>query len=111
MSLSDGFWLSRSVVGGLSCEHASTFEGFLEVTHHVERGFGIVITSSLKELAESFDGLTEFTELSGVGGEDLRHEERLGEELLHLRALATVNLSSSERSSIPRMAIISWRDL
>jgi hypothetical protein len=84
MSLSDGFWLSRSVVGGLSCEHASTFEGFLEVTHHVERGFGIVITSSLKELAESFDGLTEFTELSGVGGEDLRHEERLGEELLHL---------------------------
>jgi hypothetical protein len=84
MSLSDGFWLSRSVVGGLGCEHASTFEGFLEVTHHVERGFGIVITSSLKELAESFDGLVEFTELSGVGGEDLRHEERLGEELLHL---------------------------
>jgi hypothetical protein len=84
MSLSDGFWLSRSVVGGLGCEHASTFEGFLEVTHHVERGFGIVITSSLKELAESFDGLVKFTELSGVGGEDLRHEERLGEELLHL---------------------------
>ena len=28
----------------------------------------------LKELAESFDGLGKFTELTGVRGEDLRHD-------------------------------------
>ena len=85
VSLPDGFWLSRSVrcccLGG---EHTSAFEGLLKVTHHVERSFGIVITSSLKELAESFDGLGKFTELTRVRGEDLRHEEGLRKELLDL---------------------------
>jgi len=84
VSLPDGFWLSRSVSCCLGGEHTSAFEGLLKVTHHVERSFGIVITSSLKELAEYFDGLGKLTELTGVRGEDLRHEEGLRKELLDL---------------------------
>lgn len=101
----------------------------LDTTDHVERVLRDVVVLTVEDLLESVDGLLEGDKSTLNTGEDLSDSERLRHESLVIsvsfgsphglsgiltwifRARSTVNLSSSDNSSIPRMAMISWRDL
>jgi len=58
--------------------------GFGESSHHVEGSFGKFISRSLEQSSESLDGVGQFDDPSGPSGEDLRHEEGLGQESFDL---------------------------
>jgi len=64
----------------LSSHLSSLLKGFLEVSHHVEAGFWVVVTSSLEEGSETFNSLAQVDESSWLSRELLRHEEWLGKE-------------------------------
>jgi hypothetical protein len=87
------------------------FDRFLDGADHVEGGFGQVVVLAGGEALEALDGVGELDELARRAGEDLGHEERLRQEALDLAGAATVSLSSSDSSSMPRMAMMSCSDL
>ena len=60
----------------------SLLEAFFESSHHVESGLWVLISTSLKELSETFDGVGEFDESSWHTREHFRHLERLRKESL-----------------------------
>jgi hypothetical protein len=63
------------------------------------------------DLLETLDGVLHLHVNAGLAGEGLRDVERLREEALDLPGTRTVSLSSSESSSMPRIAMMSWRSL
>ena len=71
-------------LGGHLSHLSALFKGLLEVTGHVEGTLGVLITNTLEEGAEAFNGLGELDEFAWLAGEDLTHEEWLGEESLDL---------------------------
>jgi hypothetical protein len=73
-------------------EPSAFLEGFLKTTLHVESSFGIFVTSACKEGTETINRFLEFDELSGVGSEDLGHDEGLGEETLDLSGTSDSHL-------------------
>ena len=84
----------------------------LDAAHHVEGLLGQVVVLAVDDLLEAADGVRELDVAPGRAGELLGHEERLREEALDLAgARDTVSLSSSESSSMPRIAMMSWRSL
>ena len=71
-------------LGGHLSHLSALFKGLLEVTSHVEGTLRVLITNTLEKRAEALNGFGELDELSWLAGEDLTHEEWLGEESLDL---------------------------
>ena len=78
------FLYSKSFLGCLQCQLLSLFECLFESTLHIECCFRVIITLALQKGRETLDGVLELHELTLSAGEDLAHEEGLGEELLDL---------------------------
>ena len=74
------FWKSSLTFSHLG----SLLESFLKSTHHVEGGLWVLITSTIKKLGETFDGIGELCESTWHTGEHLSHLEGLGQESLDL---------------------------
>ena len=70
-----------------------------------------MIVLAFAKSAEALDGVGEVDELARRSREDFGDEERLRQEALDLARAATVILSSSDNSSMPRMAMMSCSDL
>ncbi len=68
-----------------------------------------MVVFAVDDRLERADGVFDLDELAGDAGEDFRDVERLAKEALDLARAATTSLSSSESSSMPRMAMMSWR--
>jgi hypothetical protein len=86
----------------------------IDVADHVEGGFRQVVVfaaTTIGDRLERSDGLFQRTELAVRAGELLGHEERLRQEALDLAGAGHVSLSSSDSSSMPRMAMMSCRSL
>ena len=71
-------------LGGISGEGTTLLEGAVEVTSHVEGGFGVFVTSTGKKAAETINGWLEFDENTWVASEDLGHVEWLRKETFDL---------------------------
>jgi len=89
MDLGDGFKCFKAVcrssfLGSLQSQSLALFEGLLQSALHVECGFGVVVSLAFQQGCEAFDGVLELYELALPAGEDLAHEEGLGQELLDL---------------------------
>ncbi len=82
-------------------------DGFLDVADHVEGGLGEMVVLAGAEVLEALDRVLERHELARRAGEDLGDVEGLAEEALNLPGARTVSLSSSDSSSMPRMAMMS----
>ena len=93
-------WRSRRLLDGL-VDGADHVEGLLRQ--------GVVL--ALEDLLEAADGLGDRDVLAGRAGELLGDEERLGEEALDAAGAGDGALSSSDSSSMPRMAMMSCRSL
>ena len=76
-----------------------------------ERLLGHVVELAVDEQLETLDRLVDRHEDARQTGEDLGHEERLGQEPLDLAGPGDRDLSSSESSSRPRMAMMSCSSL
>ena len=74
-----------------------------------ERLLGQLVDLALEDLLERGDGVLDRDVHPGPAGEHLGHEERLAQKRWRRRARATVALSSSDSSSMPRIAMMSWR--
>jgi hypothetical protein len=84
----------------------------LDRADHVEGLLGQLVVLAVEDLAEAADRVLELHVLAGRAGELLGDEERLRQEALDLAgARTTITLSSSESSSMPRMAMMSCRSL
>ena len=88
---------------------AALFDRGFDAADHVEGLFRQAVMQAVEDLLEPANRVTNGHVSPGRAGELLGHEHRLREEALNLRARATVSLSSSESSSMPRMAMMSWR--
>lgn len=66
------------------CHFSSLLESLLQVSSHVERTLWVLVSLSLEEGSESFDGVWELDQLAWLSREDFTHEEWLGEESLNL---------------------------
>jgi hypothetical protein len=69
---------------GLGSQPLALLKGIIKHALHVEGGFGVVVALAFEECCEPVDGVLEGHEFALPAGEDLAHEERLGEELLDL---------------------------
>ena len=74
--------LSVSSLVVLSLQLSTLVEGFLDATHHVERGLGEVVTLTIEELTEAINGVGELDESTLETGEDFGNTEWLGQESL-----------------------------
>ena len=100
----------------------------VNVSNHVESNLWQVVELASQDLFESRDCLGNGDELAGVAGEHLSDDLVIKDKILLSNeinytwkvwernlsiflALATLSLSSSDNSSIPRIAMMSWRDL
>src|SRR5207245_6800594 len=87
------------------------FDGFIDGADHVEGLLRQVVVLSVEDFAEAADGLLQRHVLSGPVGKHLGDEERLRQEALDLSGPGHQQLSSSESSSMPRMAMMSCSSL
>ena len=117
------------LVSTFCCQTLSLGGHLVNVADHVEGDLGEVIVLAGQDGLEARDCLVNGDKFAGVVGEhlgDLNSEELENESVKHqlgltwkgwernlsiFLALDTLTLSSSDNSSIPRIAMISWRDL
>jgi len=70
-----------------------------------------MVIFAVHDRLEAADGIGQFDELAGRVGELLGHEKGLAEEAADLAGARHVSLSSSDSSSMPRMAMMSFSAL
>jgi len=85
----------------------SRCENLVKSADHIECLLRQVVNFAVKQCFESLYSVFQRYILTGCAGELLSNVEGLRKESLNLSALATVCLSASESSSIPRMAMMS----
>ena len=86
-------------------------DGLFDRADHVERLLRQVVVLAFDDLLEALDRVGDRHVLALEAGELLGDEERLRQERWILRARETVSLSSSDSSSMPRIAMMSCRSL
>ena len=86
-------------------------ERFVDRADQVERLLRHAVVLAVGDFLEAADGLVDRDVLAFEAGELRRDEERLRQERWILRARDTASLSSSDSSSMPRMAMMSCRSL
>ena len=87
------------------------FARFFDRPHHVERLLGHFVVLSFDDFLEAPNRVFDLYVLAFEAGELLGDENGCDRNLSILRARATVCLSSSDSSSMPRMAMMSCRSL
>ena len=81
----EGYYnLGASLFGSLEGQLLSLLEGLLQSALHVECGLGVVVALSFQQGREALDRVLQLHELALAAGEDLAHEEGLGQEFLDL---------------------------
>ena len=79
----------------------------LDGADHVEGGLGQIVVLAFDDAFEALDGVFDLHLHARGAGEHRRDVEGLRQESFDLRARATVCLSSSDNSSMPRIAMMS----
>src|SRR5881397_1415763 len=101
----------RSATLGARRELLRFVHRLADVADHVEGLLGQLVVLAVDDLSEALDGVRELYVPPLRAGERLGDEHRLGEEPLDLPGAGDDELVSSESSSIPRIAMMSWRSL
>ena len=120
----------RHLVSALGCQTLSLGRHLVNVADHVEGDLGQMIVLAGKDCLEARDGLIDGDKFARVVSEDLSDLKEIlrfeyvdsdivsvitwkgwERNLSIFLALATFSLSSSDNSSIPRIAMMSCRDL
>ena len=70
-----------------------------------------MVEFAVEDHLEAANGFFDGNVFAGRAGEDFGDRERLREEALNLARSETINLSSSDNSSMPRIAMMSCRSL
>src|SRR5260370_11435413 len=87
------------------------FQRFLDCAHHVERLLRNVVVLAFDDLLEAANAIFDFYVFASRPVNCAATNMGCERNLSILRARATVRLSSSESSSMPRMAMMSCRSL